>query len=47
VLRMRVADQNGVARVAVFGFFEQRFQLSGRPVNEQALNPTRHYLGWA
>ena len=43
VLRMRMANQNGVVRVAIFGLFEQRFQSSGRPVDEQALDPSRHY----
>ena len=42
VLRMRMANQNGVARIPIFGLFEQRFQFSGRPIDEQALDAARH-----
>jgi hypothetical protein len=43
VLRVRVANQNGLARVLIFRLFQQRFQSSRRPGNEQALDTARHY----
>jgi hypothetical protein len=44
VLRMRMANQNGVVRVAIFGLLKQRFQFSGGSVDEQTLDPARHQL---
>ena len=43
VLWMGVANQNRVVGIPIFGLFEQRLQFSGRPIDEQALDPARHF----
>jgi hypothetical protein len=42
---MRMTNQNRVVRVLILGLFEQRFQLSRGPIDEQTFDAACHYWG--
>jgi hypothetical protein len=44
MLRMRMTDQGCLARLAFFGFFEQRLETAGGSVHEERFDAAGHQL---
>src|SRR6202011_1633124 len=42
MLRMRMADQRGLARRLILGFFEQRFDFPGWTIDKKRFDPAGH-----